>query len=578
MATASARPNTVDLYAWAGDGTGPLMPGTALVGATPLRDDLDTSYATLTLRHADGVLKADAVRFRVDAPAIDPAIATDVTIRLRVSATGTPAVTAWVYLGTDAAIGGILGMATPVPGAPTDLVMAEPFGPIPPATLATLLADPTRRLYVQPAGELTAGDPDQVLTVYEVWVDYTYPAVPWDQWMVPDAEGDWIEDEARSAGLLGWGLTAGRRAPAGRVDATTITATLASAIAGPPPQLGDPFRIMLPRDWVEPLGIDADAAVRFTGEVTDVIADPVTGIQTVTGVGKLARQAMDTLDGRGWPVEIDGGRVLRILTAIGADVGDLDAGTAALVPAGGLSTAAALLDLVVASTGGQIVEQRDGTVDYRGALARYGVTVPVLTLAAGEILTSFVWTQRRADLVNVMTVGYGNNGQDVQVVDPVSRDTYGPYPQNVATALVDASAAYDLGVTVVGRRGEPAWNLPAVPVDMLRSIDPAKVPDVATLQYGDLIAVTGPPPEGGDPAPQNVFVEGWTETLTKTPGTHDVDARRAWRIAFNVSDPRQSGLGLTWNDAPEALAWEGADPDLTWLDLATITDPADLEA
>lgn len=387
--------------------------------------------------------------------------------------------------------------------------------------------------------------------------------------VVPPLVDGWILDPDRSAALMSWTPSYGRPDPSARAEPIGVTVSLASSIAGSAPELGERFRLTLCDDAATALGLGVDDVARFTGEVTDVDIDPARGVQTITGVGQLARALRRGVDGRSWPVEDDGNRVARILLAAAPDlIGDLDAGTANLItPTDATSKVGALLDLASDSTGGQVLEQPTGAVDWHDAEHRRGVPVTV-TLNPDQILNSIKWSQHVGALINAATIAYGGTaGGEVVATDAASVDLFDTYPVKVTTALADSSDAYSLGSLIVGRRGEPVWSLPALVIDLARSIDPAtELADLLTLRNGDRIAVTGLPLGGPYSGDVEFYVEGFEESATQ----------RSWRLALAISDTRISGVSVRWLDAPAALTWDGVVPTLSWLDVATIENPAEL--
>lgn len=393
------------------------------------------------------------------------------------------------------------------------------------------------------------------------------PIAQWNAW-----NAGWSVDFPRSKALIGWIISYGRFDANARVQPTSATVTLAGAIAQACPVAGDRFRLCMSQDFADTAGLSSETAARFTGEVTDASIDPsnpVSDVYTITAVGRLGRARRRPLDGTGWPQELDGPRVTRILTDAGiADqVGTIDAGTADLLKPTQRTLAGALLDLVADSTTGQVIEQPSGDVDWHDAEHRRG-SVPVLDVDQSEILNTIRWDQHVSDLVNDAAIGYGIDGAEFRVVDPVSIDARESYPLGVTTALPDASTAQSLGALIVGRRSEPVWQLPQLVVDLERSVTSAKAAQLLQLRHGDRIRVTGLPAGGPYSADVEVFVEGYQET--KKAGL--------WRLSLAVSDTTLSGVTLRWQDAPADLTWSGVDPTLTWLDLARIEDPTELGA
>lgn len=386
--------------------------------------------------------------------------------------------------------------------------------------------------------------------------------------------GAWALDEDRTAGLISWTITYGRQDYTARVNPLTATVGLAGHYAAPCPPAGARFRLRLADALADALGLTDAERVRFTGEITDPVIDPrnpVSDVYTITGAGRLGRYRRRTVDGHTWPQQKDGARVARILEAAGADdeaAGTIDVGVRPLIPPVRKVTAGQLLDQTSDSTGGQLVEQLDGVLDWHSAEHRRGVPATV-TLDAGEILNDLTFEQHVGDLVNRLELSYGRDDATVVVRDPASIDDRDVYESSLSTALANAIDAHDLGLEIVGRRSEPVWQLPNLVVDLRRAItSPAKRAQLLALRFGDRITVTGLPAGAPYPGAVELYVEGITETATP----------RAWRLSIAVSDPLLSGVGVRWLDVDPALTWAGVAPALTWLDLARIEDPTELEA
>jgi hypothetical protein len=252
----------------------------------------------------------------------------------------------------------------------------------------------------------------------------------------------------------------------------------------------------------------------------------------------------------------------RILSAIGADAGALDAGRVELAPHAAAGEAAQLLGAVSASTTGQLVERRDGALDWHDADHRRDAPT-ALTLDAGELLRGFRWSQRVGDLTNDVTAKWA--GGEVHVEDTVSVTNRGRYPSGLDTLLVVPAQAQAIAGLIVGRYGRPVWLLPAVMFDLIRTLDPAELGAGVGLAHGSKVQLVGLP-AGGPYTERGAYVEGVTETLTP----------RAWRLTLTVADEKLSGAPIRWRDVPNGVRWADATAGLRWLDVATTNDPADL--
>lgn len=381
----------------------------------------------------------------------------------------------------------------------------------------------------------------------------------------------WVVDEGLSAALAGYTIRYGRSEASSDTPPMTASLTLATDLmATSTPTIGTQVQVGLCEPVATALGLTADQAIRFTGEVTDPTVDYRARLTTLTCTGRLGRLNRLPVDGTSWPVEDDATRVFRVLLALTnllpVEFGDFDLGTYDVAPPDTVAPAATLLATTAASVVGQLVEQPTGHLDWQGADHRRGQVAHV-ALSAAAVFRAVSWSQRLADLVNLAEVKYATGA--VQVGDAASADPatgYGPYSASVDTALVDEDDAYAIGTQYVARRSVPAWRLPDLQVDLLRTIALEQLPDVLTLRHGDKVALTGLP--GECPLPEHVFAEGWTETATP----------RAWRLVLPVSDPIQSGVGLRWIDVPPTpeYRWADVDPTRTWLSAVRTENPADL--
>lgn len=390
----------------------------------------------------------------------------------------------------------------------------------------------------------------------------TGPNQPLFVWQTHTPAG-WVTDPPLSAALTGWNITHGRPNARDQVGPNTATFTLLAPFMGATPQLGDRCRVAVGDQLAEASLIPGHP--RFTGEVTDVVLDPARSVAQVTAVGRWARASRrEVTAAASFPVEADGYRVARVLAAVLPDAaGQIDPGAFELATPPAAETAAGLVATAAASTAGQLVENRDGTLDWHDPNHRRGSAVKVV-LTAAELLTGFTWAQRVGDVCNKMTVGYAD-GRTVTVTDETSVAARDEYPAGVDTALTTAADAQVRGALTVGRFSAPTWQLPAVTIDLLRSVPADKIPALLALRHGDLITLAGLPP-GGPFTGAKVYVEGVTDVATP----------RSWRLTLHVSDPATSSAFLRWKDVPPGVKWSTVDPSITWLDVARFKDQSEL--
>lgn len=376
-----------------------------------------------------------------------------------------------------------------------------------------------------------------------------------------------VVDDTLSRALQSYQITYGRKDATSRCEAVTASLVWATPLLTSTPAVATRLQVALSPAVCAGLGLDPVDGIRFTGEVTDPTVAYGTRLTAAACAGLLGRGNRIPVDGTTWPLEDDGDRVGRILAAsrVGLQAGTIDPGSVTVAAPTRPETVATLLEQVSVSALGQVLEQPSGVVDWHDADHRRDPAVAA-TLASAQVLRDVTWSQRVGSLVNDLDVKLAD-GSQVTVTDPESADParYGPWPAAVDTILTSPLDGYALGVDIVGRRADPAWQLPDLTVDLVRTIAPADLAPVLQLRHGSLLELTGLP--AAFPNAGRVFVEGYVETATP----------RTWSIAFAVSDPLQSGVGIRWIDWPDtdAYQWQDLDPDLTWLDLARIYDPAD---
>jgi hypothetical protein len=385
-------------------------------------------------------------------------------------------------------------------------------------------------------------------------------------------------------------ITRGRKRPDTRPDAAQLVLLLASERLAQLPITGDQVTVDLSPAARTYLGIGAghDAVKRFRGRVTDLTAT-ATGSVTgparvqVVAVGPRARAAQLPIAAGAAPAELDGTRATRYLADVSAQdasitVGVVDVGTRTVAArVGAVSDAGPLLDELAVSSGGELVEQRDGTLAWHDADHRRNLA-PVLTLLPQHVLTdSAQAAQGIAGLLNDLTLSYDGGGS-VQVVDTVSADPvtgYGRAQLSLSSTLPDADAATSRAADLVGRYSVPRWRLERLTVELLRTVDATLATSVLGASFGQLIRVLGFPSTGPFPAGR-LFIEGGQEAAT----------RDSWSLSLAVSDyaltggsPLWADLGaltttyLTWDHrhrAPRIGTTPGTGP--SWADLAS-TDP-----
>lgn len=347
-------------------------------------------------------------------------------------------------------------------------------------------------------------------------------------------------------------ITRGRTRPDQRPEPATCTLLLATERLAQLPVTGDKVTVDLSAAALTFLGLGGSdpAKARFRGRVTDLTA---TSTGTVTGparvqlvaVGPRAKAARVKIGAAAAPAELGGDRADRYLADVAAadpsiDLGVSDPGavTVAARP-GAIAEAGPLLDELAVSTGGELVELRDGSLAWHDADHRRNLS-PVLTLGPGNVLAnSAKGSQGIGGLLNDLTLAYDGGGS-VRIVDTVSADPvtgYGLAQLDLSTTLPDAAAAESRATDLVGRYSVPRWRLEQLSVELLRTVDTTLAALALGLDFGQLVRVEGFPSTGPFPAAR-LFVEGGGEVAT----------RDAWQLTLAVSDYALTGAAPRWLD------------------------------
>lgn len=355
----------------------------------------------------------------------------------------------------------------------------------------------------------------------------------------------------------------GRASPDARPGPSTCSFHVKASALPALPELGDALVVELTDALLTVLGAGPEHRRRFTGTVTDVSIAPHAEVVTVVGTGPKGRAARIPIGDVPWPAELDGSRADRILAALLAvdpafEVLPADPGTVTVLARDvDRQPAAALLDELAAYTGGDVWETRDGALIWRDARSRSDAD-PALTLAAANVLVDPVFVKNLDGLVTDLTVRYGEPETDLRIIDTAASIT--TLATSVGTRLATEADALAYATEVVGRRSRPRWQVPALALDVLRSIDPAQRLALLAAEPGLLVELTGMPTTAPFAATQ-VWVEGFRESYT----------RDSWQVVLSVSARGLTGAQARWIDVPETYLPEAepgepvpaAEP-LTW--------------
>lgn len=358
----------------------------------------------------------------------------------------------------------------------------------------------------------------------------------------------------------------GRSRPDDRYAPATASFTVLRSALPALPTLGQSVILELTPEALAHFGASDTARVRFSGRITDAHSAPPRRGQAaqvaIVATGNRSRFGQVKIADAPWPAELDGARAARILTLANGQ----DAGITLGVNDPGVYTVlaldidnadpGALLDQLAADTGGDLVETRAGLVRWADANAR-GRIASALTLAANDVINDLRFGQVLAGMLNDLRLEYGGAGAFVQVTDTVAIGAgVGRYASSQTSQISSPADASSRATDLVGRKGRPRWRCDdGLTVDLLRTLDPAQA---AALLQADLPAIlltlTGFPAEGPF-ITGRVWVEGWTETLT----------RDHWRLALDVSEYGETAPAPRWADVPTSYTWATMPADLSWL-------------
>jgi hypothetical protein len=350
----------------------------------------------------------------------------------------------------------------------------------------------------------------------------------------------------------------------------------------------------------DPITVQADGRIRFTGRITDVnmthrATDPPEAVLALTCVGPVADLGRYDVGDIPWPLESSYDRADHILRQ--ATAAYIIEGNPPLQVVARDVDRQRALDLVTGlaeDAGAAVFDTPDGVVvfqhfdaraqtwlyllwseapdtwsDHPETWADTAVVSPSapnpIELPCDAVAWEPVWTLSSGQIINHVTIGYGTPepgytqpGIIGQVPESIAR--YGRMHYGNDTQLADlGSAQYRAGL-ILDRRAQPRWAMSSVtlyPDDM----EPATREDVLGLLCGARVSIA--PMPAPSPAPTVVaVVEGWVQELSPHGNT----------ITLNLSDPLHSYAGIVWNALDPATLWEDVDPALAWQDAIVSPD------
>lgn len=281
----------------------------------------------------------------------------------------------------------------------------------------------------------------------------------------------------------------------------------------------------------------------FNGTLAHVAAWACIGVPTETFYAVDWRYEAGTT---GFAGETTGERVSRLSLMAGQQSAHATPDADALTLCAAVDTAGATyldqMQLAATTEGGILHDTKDGHLRLQSRAARYNPS-PAVTLDAATqaVEASLAPTLGDQDVVNDFTVTFP--GGTARAVADWSIDLYGAYRGSVDTALTTLAEADAMARFRVNGRGEPKSRIPAVEVDLVNTTTSQILP-LLQADISDVLRVTNLPTQANPAATVDLFIEGYTESITGTTwslsifGT-DASGMTAWVLddsTFSVLD------------------------------------------
>lgn len=320
----------------------------------------------------------------------------------------------------------------------------------------------------------------------------------------------------------------------------------------------DDPRVTYSGDWLSEVD-------RFDGYVTDRIVHEQGGqpgevqVIAVGGHAKLGLRQV-SLDR---PQEDDIARVRAIADAVGIPLVTLGNPGPPLLAGLVAGTALSAIQQVCASSGGLLWQNTDGVI-YYGSGDHRRIGEPLAAIGAHEILDELNWDSKIGDMINRITVSYGQPAGSVTVTDDISISLYDTREHSASTQLVDQGAADQFAALILARRAFPFAQITDIMLDS--SAAPEVMQKAMLLSVSDAILLPIP----ADPGPTGLLaewiVEGWQEEWSEPTLV---------KVQFAVSDRARFALTMLrfWSHALEQT-WQDELDRGTWLD-ALILQPGE---
>ena len=241
------------------------------------------------------------------------------------------------------------------------------------------------------------------------------------------------------------------------------------------------------------------------------------GSNTIPGTYATAARdgfATDSSDERiaryaGWAGVTD----LALETGYVVDVAHLDTAGSSIADA---------MQTVTKTEEGLLFVDGDGQLVLHARSHRWGKPV-AMTISAEEIDPSATFSLDTQDLVNVARITRPF-GPTQLAKDPASIAAYDERRiEETLLYTTDAEAA-EAAIRIVNWRSQPTWRLAPITLDLL-TLRSSQQAAALALELGDIIEITGLPATSPVGSSVQVFIEGWTETISDD----------AWTLALNTS-------------------------------------------
>ena len=295
-----------------------------------------------------------------------------------------------------------------------------------------------------------------------------------------------------------------------------------------------------------------------------------------TSVLSATRIAAHAATSNGFAGDTTDARIARYLGMAGLTATDwsLDTGqtTVGTYPQAGKDVVSACQDMATTEGGGAAFWVRPSDGDVRFVNRRYrDTTTPALTLDASADLDASIYDPAydETTLVNTSTASRAAESGTLSTqtyTDPVSSAQpptgFGPATDDVTTYTQFDQDALNLAQSHVAGNAYPGFRLNQIAVNLHASVNNLYVA-VASVEIGSRIRVTNLPPGAAPTSTVDLFLEGWTVTVTEGTFRFVADTSPA------DSPPRGKWGTFRWGCAGQTLSTTLASAATTTVVLAT---------